>query len=377
MLFRSEDTLVNLTIDICGKFSFIDRIDNLFSVLQKKKKKLSLVTYGKIITICGQTHQSRKIEELFTDLRKSGLVPNEVTYGCVMEAYLRCGFYDKVEKIYNEIQSNEKFASNIIIHTTFIRALAKQRDFYKVISHYDTLKKNPKCKFNRIAYNALLDCCVKCNQHGKMSEIFEDMLKAAADNKESLVNVNEIEPDLITYSTLIKGMCKSGSMNKAISLYQEMKKKGLELDEVLFNSLLDGFVKCNHDIHESEKIIDDMIKLRIKFSNYTYSILIKLYTKNRMMEKALGVLNEMKRNGITPGIIVYTCLLQVCIKNRTIDHALELFKEMRAMNIQPDKTAYNIIVNGESFFYECYFDDGSRLCQSHMCVCFFFFFLFV
>jgi len=341
-----EDNLINIVIDICGKFSYPDKIEQILNILKQRKRSLSLVTYGKVITIYGQLHKSNKIDELLEEVRKLETEFNEVTYGCIMEAYLRCGSCDKVEEMYDEIQRSKKLVPNIIIHTTLIRALAKKRDFYKVISHYDKLRSNSECELNRIAYNALLDCCVKCNQYGKMSEIFEDMLKAAEKYKEVALEENNIEPDLITYSTLIKGMCKSGAIHKAILLYEEMKSKGLELDEVFFNSLLDGFVKCNCNIQESEKVINDMIKMKIKFSNYTYSILIKLYTKNKMPEKALGVLDEMKKNNIIPGIIVYTCLLQVCIKKKMITRAIELFKEMCANKIKPDKTAYNIIVNG-------------------------------
>ena len=341
-----DDGLINTIIDICGKFSFQDKIEEVLRLLKQRRKKLSLVTYGKIITIYGQTHKNNRIDELLKEMKELKLEFNEVTYGCIMEAYLRCGLYDKVEEIYKEVQCLGKFSSNIIIHTTLIRALAKKRDFFKVISHYDELKINPNCRFNRIAYNALLDCCVKCNKYGKMSEICEDMLKATTTNKSPILEENDIEPDLITYSTLIKGMCKAGSMHKAIKLYDEMKSKRLELDEVFFNSLLDGFVKCNYNVKESDRIIDDMIKLKIKFSNYTYSILIKLYTKNKMLEKALGILDEMKKNGIVPGLVVYTCLLQVCIKRKMIIRALELFEEMRINKVQVDRTAYNIIVNG-------------------------------
>jgi pentatricopeptide repeat protein len=56
--------------------------------------------------------------------------------------------------------------------------------------------------------------------------------------------------------------------------------------------------------------------LRIKASNVTYSILIKIYGKQRNLNKALAVLEEMKREGVRPGLIVYTCLLQTCIKGR-------------------------------------------------------------
>jgi len=57
------------------------------------------------------------------------------------------------------------------------------------------------------------------------------------------------------------------------------------------------------------KVYKNMEILRIKPSNVTYSILVKIYGKQRNLPKALGVLEEMKKDGIKPGLIVYTCLL--------------------------------------------------------------------
>ena len=59
-----------------------------------------------------------------------------------------------------------------------------------------------------------------------------------------------------------------------------------------------------------------MRNLRIKPSNVTFSILVKIYGKQRSLNKALGVLEEMKKEGVRPGLIVYTCLIQTCIKSK-------------------------------------------------------------
>lgn len=52
-----------------------------------------------------------------------------------------------------------------------------------------------------------------------------------------------------------------------------------------------------------------MKNLSIKPSNVTYSILIKIYGKDKNLDKALAILDEMKSNGVKPGLIVYTCLI--------------------------------------------------------------------
>lgn len=56
---------------------------------------------------------------------------------------------------------------------------------------------------------------------------------------------DETKPDLITYSTLIKGFCKDKNIDAAFKILNEMKLNKIEPDEVLFNSLLDGCFKSN------------------------------------------------------------------------------------------------------------------------------------
>merc|ERR1719198_2459633 len=92
------------------------------------------------------------------------------------------------------------------------------------------LKRGVEC--NTITYNTLLDACGKCDAMCRASGLLEDMSKA------------NVEPDIITYSTLIKGYCIEGSVEKAFRVLEDMKAQGkLQPDEIMYNSLLDGCAK--------------------------------------------------------------------------------------------------------------------------------------
>ena len=51
---------------------------------------------------------------------------------------------------------------------------------------------------NTITYNTMLDACAKCGCMEKASMLLEDMRETS------------IDPDIITYSTIIKGYCLAG-----------------------------------------------------------------------------------------------------------------------------------------------------------------------
>lgn len=132
----------------------------------------------------------------------------------------------------------------------------------------DEMKENPSVAPNTITYNSLIDICVRCFDMPKAKRLFGWMLSGDATAK----------PDLITYSTIIKGFCKDKNIEEALEALQTMERTGIKADEVLFNSLLDGCCKAN-ELDLAFKVFENMQSLQIKPSNVTYSILVKIYSR--------------------------------------------------------------------------------------------------
>ena len=59
-----------------------------------------------------------------------------------------------------------------------------------------------------------------------------------------------------------------------------MEAEGIQADEVLYNSLLDGCCKANQT-ELALKVYSNMQYLKIKPSNVTFSILVKIYGRQR------------------------------------------------------------------------------------------------
>lgn len=170
-------------------------------------------------------------------------------------------------------------------------------------------------KPNIISFNSIIDCCVRCDQMDIATEIFQLMKRETGSEQADVSSsaFSSVQPDLITYSTLIKGHCRTQNIEQALILHETMLKQGIKADEVLYNSLLDGCLKANEE-QMALKCYQNMKKLRIKASNVTYSILAKIYQKMGEIDKVLGIIQEMKLEGVKPGVFVYTCVIQTCIQ---------------------------------------------------------------
>ena len=125
---------------------------------------------------------------------------------------------------------------NTIIYTTLIKGFTKKRDLQHAITTLEEMKKDVNVQPNIVTYNSLLECAVKCNDFSMAEKIYDEAVSMESDF---------FHPDLITYSTFMKSLCKSRNIDGAIEIYELVKSKNFKIDEVLFNTLLDGLLKAN------------------------------------------------------------------------------------------------------------------------------------
>merc|ERR1719436_1630160 len=127
----------------------------------------------------------------------------------------------------------------------------------------------------------MLDACAKCCAMGRASNLLEDMRESC------------VEPDIITYSTIIKGYCVEGDVDRAFSVLEDMKgDEKFAPDEIMYNSILDGCAK-QHRVDEALRVLDEMKATGIGPSNYTLSILVKLLGHARRLSQAFRMVEVL------------------------------------------------------------------------------------
>merc|ERR550537_429410 len=118
----------------------------------------------------------------------------------------------------------------------------------------------------------MLDACARCGSMERVPKLLEDM------------KTSSVEPDIITYSTIVKGYCLSGDVDRAFQVLEEMKRDNkFAPDEILYNSLLDGCAK-QHRVEEAVRLLEEMKRSGVAPSNFTLSILVKLMGRARRLK---------------------------------------------------------------------------------------------
>ena len=333
-LAKGDEVLYNCIMDTCLYFRQLNKAEQLFREMQLRGVKPSSVTYGILIKGYGQFKRLDLALKKYGEMADRGLKPNEVTYGCLIDACVNNNQIDRALSIFEEMESCGT-KPNTIIYTTLIKGFARKKELKSAMRLYETMKhrmRSGECTPNNVTYNSLLDCCVRCGNLDLALQIWGEMEVATT-------------PDLISYSTLIKGYCQETKIKEAFQLLDVMiEKHQIMPDEVLFNSLLDGCVRADA-FKIGEMVFQKMQQSQLTLSVVAYSIMVKLYGKMGELDQAFTMLAMIKQNRLKPGLIVFTCLVKACLQAKNARRALDAF-EMLKQELFPDKVVYQTLIQG-------------------------------
>lgn len=332
-----DEVLMSSVIDACLRLWQLDLLTELLAKMRRRGScpALSAPTYGSMIKAYGHAGQINRVRELWSELEEQLVSPTSVTIGCVVEALVVNQQPDEaLALVHRLLQTKDSRHVNTVIYSTLIKGFATARRMDKVLAVYEEMRsKGIPC--NTITYNTLLDACAKSCNMNEASKLLEDMRQA------------NVEPDTITYSSIVKGYCQEGDVDRAFMILEEMKRDGkFSPDEITYNSLLDGCSK-NHRVEDAIRLLEEMDTLKVKCSNYTLSITVKILGHARRLNQAFQIVEDMsKKNHFKPNVQVYTCLAHACVLNRSLDKALLLLGRVEAEACRVDEKFYGVLVKG-------------------------------
>merc|ERR1719199_867437 len=238
-------------------------------------------------------------------------------------------------KLFAEMRTEiPNYSRGASVFGALVKGFAQRKEVHRAMEFYEEMRGDPMT-CNLVTYNPLIDACARVGDVSKAAKLFKDMCERGVD------------PDLITYSTVIKAYAVQGDLEQAIQLFTLMRKRGIKPDAILFNSILDCCARKQMRTL-AEQVLHDMEEANVAPSNFTLSILVKLYGRGGDVERALEICEAYPaKYGFEMNTTVYTCLMTTCITNNRLKEALELFKTMKGKkNALPDARAYTTIIEG-------------------------------
>jgi len=233
--------------------------------MRELKVSPSPVTLGVLVKTYGQAGDLKKVLQVWDEMEIQRGQANAVTFGCMIDACVKCGNLGKAVEIFEGMRETGKHR-NTILYTTLIKGFGAEKDLQHALQFFREMPLEG-VQYNTITYNSILDACIKCGELSTAEGLLQEMTASG-----------QLEPDLITFSTLLKGYCHMGDIDKALQVVQAIKSRGLRCDELVYNTLMDGCVKAG-DYSAGIGLFEEMVQTGMRPSAITHSILARLYQR--------------------------------------------------------------------------------------------------
>uniref|UniRef100_A0A7C9EX18 Pentacotripeptide-repeat region of PRORP domain-containing protein n=1 Tax=Opuntia streptacantha TaxID=393608 RepID=A0A7C9EX18_OPUST len=199
-----------------------------------------------------------------------------------------------------------------------LEALRKQNDPEMALWVFDWASQQPNFKPTLSVYEEVLrmlgnegsfDSMERVLREMKQSgcEINEGDIKKAADIVQTMTS-NGCEPDIVTYGTLIQGLCKAGRVEVATRLLRSIQMKGMVLTPHAYNPVIQALFKKGRS-DEAVRLFREMAEKGGPPDFVSHKIVFRgLCSSSGPIGEAVDFLVEMLENGFLPESLSFMML---------------------------------------------------------------------
>lgn len=160
------------------------------------------------------------------------------------------------------------------------------------------------------------------------------------------MEANGCTPDIKTWTILIQGHCSAGEVDKGLMCFMKMMEEDCNVDGDLLDVLIKGFLSQRKIKGAYDLLIELVDKARVIPWQATYKNLIEKLLEVRKLEEAMNLLRLMKKQKYPPYPDPFVPYIS---KFGTVEEAAEFLKAL-SVKKNPSPSAYFHIF--ESFFRE-------------------------
>ncbi|KAI8566668.1 hypothetical protein RHMOL_Rhmol02G0059700 [Rhododendron molle] len=259
----------------------------------------------------------------------------------------------------------------VIDFNQLLTAVAKMKEYSSVVSLYKEIRElgipidectlnvliNCCCRLNRVDFGfAILGIFYKCGYTPDVATfttmingyVLEGKTSEAVNLFRRLIKYGDIEPDEITYGTIMKALCKVGDTTMAIQMLRSMQKWNCRPTVVMYNILIDTLCK-DGNIDDALHLLSEMRGCDIMPDVLTYSSLVDGLCKSGRGKDAARILSDMTEQNISPNVITFNMLVDALCKEGRTEEAEGILEIMIRRGVKPDVITYSALMDGYCF----------------------------
>ncbi|MED6197546.1 Pentatricopeptide repeat-containing protein, chloroplastic, partial [Stylosanthes scabra] len=220
--------------------------------------------------------------------------------------------------------------NELILYNVTLKVCRKSMDFQAAEKLFDEMLQR-ELQPNNITFSTLINCARMCALPDKAVEWFEKMPAFGC------------EPDGITCAAMVYAYARTGNADTALKLYDRAKAEKWRLDAVTFSALI-KMIGMLENYDGCLSVYQEMKELGVRPSMPLYNTLLEAMRKARRPVQAKAIYSEMISNGFSPDLKTYASLIRVYVRAHFCDDALSVYKEMKEKEIEMSSILYNSLL---------------------------------
>ncbi|KAJ8908426.1 hypothetical protein NDN08_005135 [Rhodosorus marinus] len=305
----------------------MNEVVTLFDSMTEFKVSPDISCFNALINCFAHGNDTRGAEEIFKELKGNKEIrPNAITYNIMLEMYSKRSCFEKVDALYLEMEA-EGVHPDGITYNTYINALGRAGR----IADAERVFKN--CPSPDVfTFTTLMKTFSEFNRFEAAKSLFEDMKRAG------------IDPSLVTYSVMIDCLGKAGELVGAQMIMDEMTIRGLSPNIVCYTSLIRGYAQKG-DLTGVLFLLKSMEESRLRPTERTFCEVIDAFTSSGKFDGAELMVEKMRDADMRLGIVAYNTLLKLYNSQKNVVKVRQIFEELVLNGNQPDEVSFNTYIN--------------------------------
>ncbi|KAG0291997.1 hypothetical protein BGZ97_005729 [Linnemannia gamsii] len=354
--FSPKIKTLNIMLDILTRHEDLnDAIEFFEQNAARYNQVANLKSYNVMIRGLGHSGQMEAARKIYDDMR-TGVIPVQpdvVTYSTLMAQYARKGLQMEADAVLDEM-FKDKVQPNMWIFNSVIKRFVHQGD-YVGAKRTIALMKSSNVQPDVVTYSTLIDGYARDGDEEAIAKIQAEMAaNRVYPNARTITSTIKVfaranldtdidaqlagllkslptgEMNELTFGVLVDVYGKRKDLDAAMGIYHHIISKGRTVNDVIVNTLLDGYVNAGQ-IPAANKIFHDHFTARgiQPSSPWSYNIMISGCCKENRLQDALHYYHQMNKFGIAPDSIVCSRMIQLYLKHHQLDNAQQMMRLMR------------------------------------------------
>ncbi|KAK1421274.1 hypothetical protein QVD17_23473 [Tagetes erecta] len=276
--------------------------------------RADLLIYNHLIKgLCNANHVS-KAHKLFKVTVEEDLKPDFETVNPMLVCYASLRKFDEFFKLLAQM---ENLGFNVVDDLVkFCSLMVTEKDkVIMALEVFDNLKPKGYCSVS--IYNVLIHALYESGEVEKALTLFQEL-------KDS-----NMGPDLYTYSNAILCFVKVGDIHEACSCYNRIKEMSLVPSVDAYMSLVKGLCKIGEIDPAFMLVRECLANVTSGPRKFKYFLRVVHTCRSNDANKVMDVINEMVQDGCQPDDVICCAVISGMCQHGTIEEGRKVFSSMR------------------------------------------------